>query len=72
MSEADAVLEEVHGCPMVDSLGARVVHTDRQRYRGLMEGLLADGYDLFVGLTGVDYLTHPGRALPPGVGPQRF
>ncbi len=69
---AVAVLEDVHGCPMVDSLGSRVVHTDRDRYHALLEGLRGDGYDLFVGLTGVDYLTHPGRALPAGVGPERF
>jgi NADH-quinone oxidoreductase subunit C len=67
-----AVIEVVHGCPVVDSVGARVVHTDRERYHDLLEGLRSDGYDLFVGLTGVDYLTHPGRDLPEGVAPERF
>jgi NADH-quinone oxidoreductase subunit C len=67
-----AVTEVVHGCPLVEHLGARVLHTDRERYHGLLEGLLGDGYDLFVGLSGVDYLTHPGRDLPEGVGPERF
>jgi NADH-quinone oxidoreductase subunit C len=62
----------VHGCPVVEHLGARVVHTDRDRYLSLMAGLRADGYDLFVGSTGVDYLTHPGRDLPGGVGAERF
>ncbi len=67
----DAVAE-AHGCPVVDSLGSMVVHTDRERYHGLLEGLRSDGYDLFVGLCGVDYLTHPGRELPAGVTPERF
>ncbi len=71
-SATATVIGEAHGCPVVDSLGAAVVHTDRDRYHGLLEGLRADGYDLFVGLTGVDYLTHPGRDLPAGVAPERF
>jgi NADH-quinone oxidoreductase subunit C len=63
---------ELYGCPLSDSLGAAVVHTDRERYHGLMEALRADGYDLFVGLSGVDYLTHPGRDLPEGIAGERF
>lgn len=65
-------VEELHGCPVVDSLGARVVHTDVARYLPLARGLRGDGYDMLVGLTGVDYLTHPGRELPPGVTAERF
>jgi NADH-quinone oxidoreductase subunit C len=65
-------IPEMHGCPVVDSLGAVVVHTDRDRYVALMTGLKADGYDMFVGTTGVDYLSHPGRDLPAGVAPERF
>ena len=38
----------------------------------LMNALKADGYDLPVGVTGVDYLTHPGRDLPGGIRPERF
>ncbi|MCU4183164.1 NADH-quinone oxidoreductase subunit C [Acidiferrimicrobium sp. IK] len=37
-----------------------------------MAALKKDGYQLFVGLCGVDYLTHPGRELPEGVEAQRF
>jgi NADH-quinone oxidoreductase subunit C len=82
MSDADTASEdaqeggqegaELHGCPLVDSLGAAVVHTDLDRYLTLMEGLKADGFDMMVGLTGVDYLTHPGRNLPAGVAGERF
>jgi NADH-quinone oxidoreductase subunit C len=64
--------EELHGCPLVDSLGASVVHTDLARYLPLMTALKADGYDMMIGITGVDYLTYPGRDLPAGVEPERF
>jgi NADH-quinone oxidoreductase subunit C len=63
---------QLHGCPLVDSLGAAVVHTDRDRYPALMQALRDDGFDMFIGLTGVDYLTHPGRDLPGGIEPERF
>ncbi|MFM8969395.1 MAG: NADH-quinone oxidoreductase subunit C, partial [Actinomycetota bacterium] len=32
----------------------------------------AEGFEICVDLTAVDYLTHPGRALPEGVTPERF
>ncbi len=65
-------VDELYGCPVVDSLGATVVLSDRERYLPLMEGLRADGFDMPVGVLGVDYLTHPGRDLPAGVAPERF
>ena len=64
--------ETLHGCPLVDSLGAAVVHCRRGDYAALMAALHHDGYDLMVGVTAVDYLTHPGRALPAGIGAERF
>jgi NADH-quinone oxidoreductase subunit C len=64
--------ETLHDHPLVDSLGASVVHTDREGYLELCRALSGDGYNLFVGLTCVDYLVHPGRQLPPGVTPERF
>ena len=63
---------ELHGAPLTDSHGAAVVHTDRAGYLPLLTALKADGYDFFVGLTGVDYLTHPGRDLPPSITAERF
>lgn len=62
----------LHGCPVTETLGQRTVHTDRGRYLALMEALYADGYEMCVSVTGVDYLTHPGRALPPDVRAERF
>jgi len=64
--------ETRHGCPVIDSLGAAVVHCNRDRYLELCSGLKADGYALPVGVTGVDYLTHPGRDLPEGIEAERF
>ena len=62
----------VHGCPADDTSGTLVVHCNRGSYLGLCEGLKDDGYAMPVGVTGVDYLTHPGRSLPDGVDEERF
>lgn len=62
----------LHGCPVEEILGATVVHCNREGYLDLCRALRADGYAMPVGVTGVDYLTHPGRALPAGVRPERF
>ncbi|WP_262320252.1 NADH-quinone oxidoreductase subunit C [Acidiferrimicrobium sp. IK] len=70
--DAAPARETVHGAPLVDSLGSAVVHTGVDGYGELMAALKKDGYQLFVGLCGVDYLTHPGRELPEGVEAQRF
>ena len=64
--------ETLHGCPVGDSLGAAVVHCNRDQYLDLCSALKADGYALPVGVTGVDYLTHPGRDLPEGIDAERF
>jgi len=62
----------VHGLPAAEYFGATVIHTDRDRYRQLMGDLKDDGYEMCVGVTGVDYLMHAGRDLPQGIDPQRF
>ncbi len=64
--------ETVHGCPVTQTFDQTVIHTDRDRYLPLMAALLGDGHRLMVGVTGVDYLTHPGRDLPAGITPERF
>ena len=61
-----------HGCPVDESTGATVVHCNRERYLELCRGLKSEGYAMPVGVTGVDYLTHPGRVLPDGIRPERF
>jgi NADH-quinone oxidoreductase subunit C len=71
MSEVDSV-EVLHGAPVSESRGQRVVHPDRSQYVAVLKKLLDDGYVMCSDLTAVDYLTHPGRALPPGVAAERF
>jgi NADH-quinone oxidoreductase subunit C len=60
------------GCPLTESLGDAVVHTDVDRYGGLMAALKADGYEMLCDLTAVDYLSFPPRSLPEGIKPERF
>ena len=62
----------LHGCPLDPRPGAVVVHCNRGDYLSLMSALKADGYELPVGVTGVDYLTHPGRDLPEAITAERF
>jgi len=62
----------VHGYPLTDSLGQAVVHVPRDGYIALLKQLADDGYVQAVDLCGIDYLTHPGRALPEGIVPGRF
>jgi NADH-quinone oxidoreductase subunit C len=62
----------LHGCPVEDRLGAVVVHCNRDQLLPLCRALKSDGYDMPVGVSGVDYLTHPGRDLPEAVEPERF
>jgi NADH-quinone oxidoreductase subunit C len=64
--------ERLHGCLVSSSRGQRVVHVDRVGYLALLKALVADGYHLCADLCAVDYLTHPGRALPDGIAPERF
>ena len=65
-------MDPIHGCQAVDSRGQTVVLPTRDQYLGLMKALLNDGFTLCSDLCGVDYLTHPGRALPEGIEPARF
>jgi NADH-quinone oxidoreductase subunit C len=65
--------EEVHGCPLVHSLGQDVLFVPRDRYVDVVKALCADGYEMCVDVTAVDYLVATRRApLPDGVTPERF
>jgi NADH-quinone oxidoreductase subunit C len=50
----------------------RVEHVDAAGYHARLGALKAEGHQLLADLTAVDYLTHPGRALPEGMAPGRF
>lgn len=63
---------ELFGHPLTDSLGQAVVHCRPDGYLALCQALHDDGYNMILGVTGVDYLVHPGRDLPDGVEAQRF
>lgn len=62
----------LHGVPLSDSRGQRVLHPTREQYVGLVRALLDESFTMCADLTAVDYLVHPGRALPDGVAPERF
>ena len=62
----------LHDCPTTDAHGQDVVFVPRDRYLEVLGKLVADGFDMCVDLTAVDYLTHPGRTLPEGVNAERF
>ena len=49
-----------------------IVFSPRDEYHRAVAELRAEGFDLLSDLCGVDYLTHPGRELPPGTEPERF
>ena len=49
-----------------------VAFPPRSRYHELVESYKASGFEQLSDLTAVDYLTHPGRNLPPGASPERF
>ncbi len=49
-----------------------VAFPPRASYHQLGGEYKASGFEQLSDLTAVDYLSHPGRALPPGVGAERF
>ena len=72
ISPAPELAATLHGHPLSDSFGQTVVHVPTSGYLALIKALIADGYVMLVDLCGVDYLTHPARALPTGVVAERF
>jgi NADH-quinone oxidoreductase subunit C len=69
---SDAPPPLAYGCLVGDSLGQTVLFPTRDQYLELAKALVDDGYHLCSDVTAVDYLTHPGRTLPDGIGPERF
>ena len=79
MSDSIEVAEEsapepvtLHGCPLLISYGQQVAHVPRDRYVDVVKALLADGYEMCVDLTAVDYLRMPNRVVPADVVAERF
>jgi NADH-quinone oxidoreductase subunit C len=63
---------ERYGVPLTVSAGQDVIHPTRESYLETVRALAGDGFSMCVDVTGVDYLTHPGRRLPDGITAERF
>ncbi len=73
MSLADANAPSMmHGSPLIQSIGQSVLFVGKDRYLATLQSLAADGFEMCVDLTAVDFLTHPGRTLPTGMSSERF
>ena len=65
--------EQRHGVAVLRSHGQEALVATRDQYLELVEALHDEGFHMCVDLTGVDYLTHPGRPdLPDTVPAERF
>jgi NADH-quinone oxidoreductase subunit C len=65
--------EVAYGAPVSWSRGQRVIHPERDQWQATALELLADGWDMCLDVTAVDYLAHHlPRDLPEGVSPERF
>jgi len=65
--------ETAYGCPVSYSRAQRVIHPSPDQWLSVASALLADGFNMCVDVTGVDYLTFGGqRNLPTGVSGERF
>jgi NADH-quinone oxidoreductase subunit C len=58
--------------PTALSTGQEVIFPTLADYHDVVAGHKTDGFAMLADLTATDYLTHPGRTLPDGVGPERF
>jgi NADH-quinone oxidoreductase subunit C len=69
----EAAPEELFGVLLTRSGGQLVVHPTREQYPALLRTLHESGYHSVIDLTGVDYLTHPGRSgVPASIATERF
>lgn len=70
---ADARPTVLYGCLVTYPQGDQVLHVLPGDYLDVIARLKADGYNLCLDVTAVDYLAAPGvRQLPDSVAPQRF
>lgn len=70
---AAEVAEVSYGCLVSYSGVQKVIHVPRDRWLAVAEELLADGWNMCIDVTAVDYLTYgPSRNLPEGVSAERY
>jgi len=70
IEELEPVLAGVARATSPDGHG--IVFPPRDSYHDTVAAHRAAGFEMLADLTAVDYLGHPGRTLPAGVGPERF
>jgi NADH-quinone oxidoreductase subunit C len=70
VTDPQAILPEIPRLP--DRLVDQLAFPSRATYRPMVEAFKQAGFEMCTDLCAVDYLTHPGRALPEGVSPERF
>ncbi len=72
-SDDEPSVETAYGWPVTESAGQRVIHVDRSAWAATAAELFADGWEMCVDVTAVDYsASQQPRPLPPGVEPERF
>ena len=70
---AEPAVETAYGWPVTSSAGQRVIHVDRDAWAAMARSLYADGWEMCVDVTAVDYsASELPRPLPAGVEPERF
>jgi NADH-quinone oxidoreductase subunit C len=63
---------QLHGAPVVEVRGQRIVFAGRDQLVGLVRTLRDEGWIQCLDVTGVDYLAHPHTDVPDGIQTERF
>lgn len=72
-NEAENAVEMAYGCPVTWSRDQKVIHADRERWLEVASALLADGWNMCIDVTAVDYSQYKAdRKLPSTVTGERF
>ncbi len=70
---AESAVEEAYGAPVTYSAGQRVIHVSRDAWHDTAMALFADGWEMCVDVTAVDYAEYAtSRNLPVGIEAERF
>ena len=71
--QADVDAGILYGCSYNRSRGQRVIHPTREQWLDVATQLLADGWNMCVDVTAVDYSAYAAdRNLPAGITPERY
>ena len=70
--EAEVEVETRYGVPVTESRGQAVLHPSREEMIDTVSVIQADGFNVCIDVTAVDYSASPARDLPHGVAPERF